>query len=174
MHHSPPSAITYPSPPALRPIPALLHPALLHTSLPHHQHTTYSTQPYDTPHCPTTSTCPTPPYSTTCTCPTPPSPTTDLTALPPAPALLHPTLRPVPALLHPALLPTSLHHHLHTTYSSTRLSILDPPTLPMCTLLPIHYCALTCYTYYPAHRTHMPHSTPPISPTDVPCRPHIL
>ena len=132
-------------------------PALLPTSQPYDQHLPYY-----------------PPHSTTCTCPTPPSPTTHLTALPPAPALLHPTLRPVPALLHPALLPTSLHHHLHTTYSSTRLSILDPPTLPMCTLLPIHYCALTCYTYYPAHRTHMPHSTPPISPTDVPCRPHIL
>lgn len=132
-------------------------PALLPTSQPYDQHL-----PYYPPHCPTTYPCP------------PPSPTTHLTALPPAPALLHPTLRPVPALLHPALLPTSLHHHLHTTYSSTRLSILDPPTLPMCTLLPIHYCALTCYTYYPAHRTHMPHSTPPISPTDVPCRPHIL
>ena len=43
MHHSPPSAITYPSPPALLP-----------TSLPHHQHL-----PYYPPHCPTTSTCPT-------------------------------------------------------------------------------------------------------------------
>lgn len=122
MHHPSPSAITYPSPPALRPIPALLHPALLHTSLPHHQHTTYSTLLYYPPHSPTTSTCPT---------------------------------------THPALLPTSLHHHLHTTYPTTQLSIPDPPTLPMCTLLPIHYCALTCYTYYPVHRTHVPHSPPP-------------
>ena len=115
MHHSSPSAITYPSPPALlphltapRPTPALLHPALLPTSLPHHQH-----------------------------------------------------LPPAPALLHLALLHTSLPHHLHLPYSTTRLSILDPPTLPMCTLLPIHSCAFTCYTYYPAHRTHVPHSTPP-------------
>ena len=103
MHHSSPSAITYPS------SPALLDPALLPTSS-----------------------------------------TTDLTTLPPA-----------PALLDPALLPTSLPYHLHTTYSTTRLSILDPPTLPMCTLLPIHSCALTGYTYYPAHRTHVLHSPPP-------------
>ena len=102
---------------------------------------TYSSspQPYYLPHCPTTY-----PY------PTPPSPTTHLTALPPA-----------STLLHPALLPTSLPYHLHLPYSTTRLSILDPPTLPMCTLLPIHSCAFTCYTYYPAHRTHVPHSTPP-------------
>jgi len=109
------------------------------------------------PHCPTTCTCPTPPpqlYSP------PHSPTTLLTVPPPA-----------PALLHPALLPSSLPHHQHTTYPTTRLSILDPPTLPMCTLLP-----------YPLLRSHLLHilsRTPhtratlptalPISPTDVPC-----
>jgi len=134
---TPPSPTTHHTAPP--PAPALLHPALLPTTLLHHLHTTYPTQPYDTPHCPTT-----------CTCPTRPSPTTDLTAPPPA----H-------DLLHPALLPTSLPHHLHTTYPTTQLSILDPPTLPMCTLLPIHSCALTGYTYYPTHRTHVPHSPPP-------------
>ena len=140
---TPPSPTTHLT--ASRPVPALLHPALLPTSQPYHLHLPYSTQPYYPPH-----------SLTTCICPTPPSPTTDLTALP-----------PVPTLLHPALLPTSLPHHQHLPYSTTRLSILDPPTLPMCTRLPIYSCALTCYTYYPAHcthcthRTHVPHATPP-------------
>ena len=136
MHHPSPSAITYPSPPALRPIPALLHPALLHTSLPHHQHTTYSTQPYDTPHCPTTSTCPTPPYSTTCTCPTPPSPTTDLTASPPTHDLL----------LYSAIYPRSAYPtYVHTTaYPLLRSHLL-------------HILSRTPHTYATLHTAHLPH-----------------
>jgi len=60
MHHSSPSAITYPTPPspttyltASRPTPALLHPALLPTSQPYDQDTTYATQPYHPSHYPT-------------------------------------------------------------------------------------------------------------------------
>ena len=139
MHHSSPSTITYPSSPsspqphcsttstcptphltALRPAPALLHPALLPSSLPYHLHTTYSTMLYYPPHCPTTSTRPTPPCSTT-----------HLTASPPAPALLL-------SYLSQIRLPYLCAHCTH-----------------------IYYCALTSYTYYPAHRTHVPHSTPP-------------
>ena len=160
MHPSSPSAITYPSPPALLP-----------TSLPHDLHLPNSTQPDYPPHSPTT-----------CTYPTPPCSTTHLTAPPPAPTLLH------PALLHTSLpyhqhlpystLPSSQPYYLHTTYPTTRLSIPDPPTLPMCTLPPIHSCALTCYTYYPAHRTHrthVPHSTPPCpSPPQMYHPPYIL
>ena len=151
-----------------------------------HHHLSQLPQPYYPPHCPTT-----------CPCPTP-SPTTHLTTPRPARALLHPALRPVPALppahdlLHRALLPTtqphdlSLPYHQHLPYSlpydlyttspSTRLSIPDPPTLPMCTLLP--------YLLVHSHRLHILSCTPhtratlptalPISPTDVPCRPHIL
>ena len=142
------SKISHASLLALRHHLSQLPPALLPTSQLHDLPLPYSTQLYYTPHCLTTS-----------TCSTPPSPTTHLTPL-----------RPVPALLHPALLPISLPYscthdlpystqpcHLHTTYPSTRLSILDPPTLPMCTLLPIHSCAITCYTYYPAHTCHTPH-----------------
>ena len=102
MHHSPPSAITYPSPPALLPSPTTLLP-----------HLPYSPQPYDL------------------------------------------------SLPYHQHLPYSLPYDLYTTSPSTRLSIPDPPTLPMCTLLPIHSCALTGYTYYPAHRTHVLHSPPP-------------
>ena len=137
MHHSSPSAITYPSfPSPTRPSPT-----------PH--------QLYYRPHYPTTS-----------TSPTRPSPATDLTALPPAPAystLLYyrphcPTTSTCPTPSSPTtLLTASQPHHLHTTYPTARLSIPDLPTLPMCTLLPIHYCALTCYTYYPAHTCHTPH-----------------
>jgi len=124
MHHSSPSAITYPSSPQLyyRPLPYSTQP--------------YSPQPYYRPHSPTTR-----------TRPTPHSPTIHLTTL-----LLH---------LPYSTLPSSQPYYLHTTYPTTQLSIPDPPTLPMCTLHPIHSCALTCYTYYPAHRTHVPHSTPP-------------
>ena len=154
MHHPSPSAITYPSSP----------------------------QPYYLPHSPTTHL-------------TALRPGHDLrhTALPPAPTLLHPALlptslpydpphcpttctRPTPALLHPALLPTSLPLHLHTTYPTTRLSIPDPTTLPMCTLHP--------YLLLRSHRLHLLSHTPytratlhtslPISPTDVPCHPYIL
>lgn len=134
MHHSPPSAITYPSSPQLytdltAPLPP---PALLPTS-----------RPYYPPHGPTTRT------------------------------------RPASTLLHPALLPTSLPYHLHLPYS-TQL-YYPPHCLSTCTRptpllgylsqirLPylcahcthIYYCDLTGYTYYPAHRTHVPHSTPP-------------
>ena len=76
--------------------------------------------------------------------------------------------------LPPALLPTSQLHDQHLPYSTTRLSILDPPTLPMCTRLPIHYCALTCYTIlsrilHTLHTRATRHTALPISPTDVPC-----
>ena len=137
------------------------------------------------PHSPTTYPCP-----TTCTCPTThliAPPALLHTALRPASTLLHPALLPtsLPYDLHlpystqPYYLPhcpttctrptppSSTTHLttllLHTTYPTTRLSIPDPPTLPMCTLLPIHSCALTCYTYYyyPAHTCHVPLSTPP-------------
>lgn len=167
MHHSSPSAITYPSSPsptthltAPRPTPALLP----------------TSRPYHPPHSPTTR-----------TRPTPHSPTTHLTTL-----LLHSRS----ALLHPALLPTSLPHDLylpystqlyypphypttctrptppiptthlttlllHTTYPTTRLSIPDPIPYLCAHCTHIYYCDLTGYTYYPAHRTHVPHSTPP-------------
>ena len=115
MHHSSPSAITYPSSPqpyypphcpttCTRPPPALLHPALLPTSLPYHLHTTYSTQLYYPPHC-----------LSTCTRPT-----------------------PLLGYLSQIRLPYLCAHCTH-----------------------IYYCDLTGYTYYPAHRTHVPHSTPP-------------
>nr|WP_314750241.1 hypothetical protein [uncultured Porphyromonas sp.] len=119
------------------------------------------------------------------TYPSSPSPTTHLTAprpapaLPPAPALLHPALLPAHDLPHPALLPTSLPHDLPQPYST--LLYYPPHCLSTCTRptpllgylsqirLPylcahcthIYYCDLTGYTYYPAHRTHVPHSTPP-------------
>ena len=146
MHHSSPSAITYPTPPspttlltAPRPTPALLHPALLpahdllHPALPptsllHDLPLPYSTQPY-----------------------------THLTDLAPA-------------------LPYSQPHDLHTTYPTTQLSIPDPTTLPMCTLHPypllrshlIHILSRTPHT-----RTTLPTALS-ISPTDVPCHLYIL
>lgn len=94
------------------------------------------------------------------------------------------TLRHHLSQLPPALLPTPAlrpAHDLHTTYPSTRLSILDPPTLPMCTLLPIHSYAITCYTYYPAHTchtpprpAHLPHrcTMPPLYPIDSTTQPY--
>lgn len=116
-----------------------LPPALLPSSLPHDLPLPYSTQPYYLfqPYYPPSS-------PTTCPCRTPHSPT--------------PT-----SLTYHLHLPYSQPYDLHTTYPTTRLSIPDPPTLPMCTLLPIHSCALTCYTYYyyPAHTCHVPLSTPP-------------
>lgn len=125
MHHSSPSAITYPSPPALLPTSLPHDLPLPYSTQPYDLHLPYSTQPYYPPHCPTTCT------------------------------------RPTPALLHPALLPISL------PYSCTRptplLGYLSQIRLSYlcahCTH--IYYCDLTGYTYYPAHRTHVPHSTPP-------------
>ena len=147
MHHSPPSAITYPSPPALLPSPTTLLPHLPYSPQPYALSLPYPTQPYDTPHCPTTSTCPTPPYSTTCTCPTPPSPTTDLTASPPTHDLPH----------YSAIYPRSANPtYVHTTaYPLLRSHLL-------------HILSRTPHT-----RATLPTALP-ISPTDVPCRPHIL
>ena len=70
-------------------------------------------------------------------------------------------------------LPYSQPYDLHTTYSTTRLSIPDPPTLPMSTLHPypllrshlLHILSRTPHT-----RTTLPTALP-ISPTDVPCPP---
>jgi len=131
--------------------PALLHTALRPASTLLHPALLPTSLPYD--------------LHTTSPCPTPPSSTPHLTTLPPA----H-------DLLHPALLPTSLPLHLHTTYPTTRLSIPDPTTLPMCTLHP--------YLLLRSHRLHLLSRTPytratlhtslPISPTDVPCHPYIL
>lgn len=139
MHHSLPSAITYPSSPS----PTTLLTAPRHTSQPHHLHQPYSTQLYYPPHCLTTQ-------------------LHDLSQpyYQPLPYTPSPTPTSLAYHLH---LPYSLPYDLHTIYPTTRLSIPDPPTLPMCTLLPIHSCALTCYTYYyyPAHTCHVPLSTPP-------------
>ena len=142
MHHPSPSAITYPSPPALRPIPALLHPALLHTSLPHHQHTTYSTQPYDTPHCPTTS-----------TCPTPPSPTTDLTASPPThDLLLYSAIYPrsaYPTYVHTTAYPLLRSHLLHILSRTPHTyATLHTAHLPhRCTMPPPYLIGSTTQPY---------------------------
>ena len=152
MHHPSPSAITYPSSPqpyylphspTTSPCPTPDLTALLPTSLPYDQDTTYATQPYH-PHLP---------YSTQPYYP-PHCPTTHLTALRPA---------------HDLLLPysTQLYYPPHCLSTCTRptplLGYLSQIRLPYlcahCTH--IYYCDLTGYTYYPAHRTHVPHSTPP-------------
>lgn len=121
MHHSSPSAITYPSSPspttdltAPRPTPALLHPALLPSILPHDLPLPYSTQPY-----------------------------THLTDLPPAPALLT-ALRPAhdlphysaiyprsayPTYVHTAPYPLLRSHPLHILLPSrTHVPLSTPPS----------------------------------------------
>mgnify|MGYP001007394892 CR=1 FL=1 len=149
MHHSPPSAITYPSSP----------------------------QPYYPPPCPTTYPCPTPPSPTTSTRPTPPSSTTDLTAPrhtsqphtytcpthspttypcpPPSPTTHLTALLPAhDLLLYSAIYPTSAYPtYVHTTaYPLLRSHLL-------------HILSRTPHT-----RTTLPTALP-ISPTDVPCPP---
>ena len=163
MHHPSPSAITYPSSPqpyyrphspttspcsttpcstthltASPPAHDLLHPARLPTSLPHHLPLPYSTQLYYRPH-----------YPTTCTCPTPPSSTTHLTTLPPAHDLLHPSLLPI-SLPYTCTRPTPLLGYLSQIRYPTYVHTAPYP------LLRSHLLQ-----YYPAHRTHVPHSTPP-------------
>ena len=157
------SKISHASVLALRHHLPQLPPALLPTSQLHDLPLPYSTQLYYTPHCLTTSTCPTPPSPTTCIYPTPPSSTIHLTALPPAPALL------ATSLPHDLHLPysTQLYYPPHCLSTCTRptplLGYLSHIRLPYlcahCTH--IYYCDLTGYTYYPSHRTHVPHSTPP-------------
>ena len=162
MHHTSPSAITYPTPPSSTP-----------TSQPHDLPLPYSTQPHHRPHCPTTR-----------TRPTPPSPTTHLTALPPGHDLLHPALLPT-SLPHDLHLPysTQLYYPSHYPTTSTRptprLGYLSQIRLPyLCAhdslstpaLSPathtIPHTAHTAHTCHTPHRpAHLPHrcTMPPIS-----------
>jgi len=135
MHHSSPSAITYPSSPQLyyRPLPYSTQP--------------YSTQLYYPPSCPTTYPCRTPhsptPTSLTYHLHLPYSqPYTHLTDLPPAPALLT-ALRPAHDLPHySAIYPRSA----YPTYVHTA-------PYPLLRSHPLHILLPS--------RTHVPLSTPP-------------
>ena len=141
---TPPSPTTHLTAPP--PTPALLHPALLPTSLPHDLYLPYSTQLYYPPHSPTT-----------CTRPTPPIPTTHLTTL-----LLH-TTYPTTRLSIPDPIPYLCAH------CSLSTPALSPATILSCT----PHTRATLHTAQPISPTDVPCHLYPIGSTTQPYLGHL-